>query len=78
MFKNFIQNHKARFSDEHGYTEYKTEDMQEAFNAGRAAGVAWAERFTAEQCCQLVADKLYNGWMIGAAAVIKEKFGLEI
>ena len=42
----------------------------EAINATRLS--------VARDIMQLVADRLYNGCIIGAAAFIKEKYGLEI
>jgi hypothetical protein len=72
MFKNFIQSHKARFSDENGYPEYKSEDMEAAFNAGRKSA--------AIECVEVAAPEgsQFCVYCLGMLMAIKEKFGLEI
>lgn len=45
-----------------------------AYNTGRAAGIKWAERATAELCYEL----LMRRDQVDRANEIKKKFGLEI
>ena len=57
-----------------------------AFTDGRAAGIAWAEKFTAEQCIEVIRGCGITIFHIDGqikmqnqiVKAIKEKFGLEI
>lgn len=56
--------------------------FDEGFARGRVEGIAWAERFTAEQCAEIASDYHRRDPVHFIACAIsdaiKEKFGLEI
>jgi hypothetical protein len=67
-------------------TLFNTIDLESAFVAGRAAGIAWAERFTAEQCVETIQQHhsifKAGSWeqlaLNGAVEKIEDKFKLKI
>ena len=57
-----------------GFSDADKAELLSAFNGGKASGIAWAERATAELCHRICINRhAYN-----LAKEIKEKFGLEI
>jgi len=60
-------------------SQYSQLDMEKAFSVGRSEGIKWAERFTAEQCIEVVeCQKLCHDDEILLVRSIKENFKLEI
>lgn len=57
------------------YKQPNIPDLQDAFSAGRTAGIAWAEPFTAKRVLEFIADSRYElpDFLIDE---VKAKFGI--
>ena len=61
--------------DGEGQWRYTENELEKAFIAGRSAGIAWAEQFTAKECHQIASSHEFG---FEAAKTIRETFKLEL